>query len=116
MNRRLLRAFNGATAPREETGNRLTLLAFAIAVVLVLLAAYSVMRWLGFDPAIELAIEGILALLGGALLLDARIWLTGKTLTQRAEGGRCVTCGYDLRATPERCPECGAVPAGKGEI
>jgi hypothetical protein len=55
----------------------------------------------------NLANAGLAALLIVSLLFYDFRRLRKET---RERFGLCLTCGYDLRATPDRCPECGTVP------
>ncbi len=48
------------------------------------------------------------SLLPGMMLVRRH---TRQRRAKRVAGGLCPNCGYDLRATPQGCPECGPVPA-----
>jgi len=65
--------------------------------------------WLVRVPYLQLA---LVAGIAPAFRIVRRV-RAARRATRRQRRGLCPSCGYDLRASPAQCPECGAI-AGHG--
>jgi hypothetical protein len=81
-----------------------------IAIVSVAAMATCLLKGRSVNPDSNLRMFSLM--IGGAAMLFWYPLLVRKDRQRKRQmRGLCPFCGYDLRATPARCPECGAVPA-----
>jgi hypothetical protein len=62
-------------------------------------------HWLGAALSLAIPTMMLLSLVLPVSAIVRPLWHRWRE--SRRQPGLCYTCGYDLRATPERCPECG---------
>jgi hypothetical protein len=71
-------------------------------------------RYDASDPRFTFVHRGLEVSYGVLVLIFALLpasWMVRRIRNRKRLPNACVYCGYDLRATPDRCPECGTVPA-----
>jgi hypothetical protein len=92
-----------ALSRKREISRNLGFAAFSIGVCLPLICKLELPQStiLGFLVAGSSQVEGVIVMLWLGIPLSFK---------RQSKKGCCTKCGYDLRATPDRCPECGTIP------
>jgi hypothetical protein len=104
-----------ADEPRKATGSFLDRAGFNVGVRRYVRSRRFSAIW-GISRTVELPtwfLAAVFVVLPTVAFAHRRHRLRDK---RRAQTGHCTVCGYDLRATPGRCPECGTIPSKKGAI
>lgn len=72
------------------------------------LPAFLSLAGAGFAVAV-VALDSLWPAVGMTVMIALAVYLKRREDRRflREFRGQCAACGYDLRATPERCPECG---------
>jgi len=69
-------------------------------------------RYEDSDPRFTFVHRGVEVSYGALVLILSLLpvsWVVRRIGNRKRLPNACAHCGYDLRATPDRCPECGAV-------
>jgi hypothetical protein len=74
-------------------------------------AGFGYQKFLRYDGVRNISFAAPFWSIALATVLLPVAWITRRLRSRRRHGpGLCPSCGYDLRASPAKCPECGTIP------